>query len=303
MGRTNKFSGVNSIKFNRAFSNDDDCYQYLAEIKWDEGYSCRKCGHANYCKGKKPFSRRCTRCKFDESPTAGTMFDKCKFPLLTAFHIVFKIATKKKGMSSLELSHEFELRQMTCWEFKWKIQQAMQSTESYPLEEVICVDEFFIGGEEEGKRGRSKGKKKLVIVAVEMVEGGMGRAYAKVIENASSKSFEPFFRAHISKDSRIITDEWTGYIPLKKDYPGLEQVKSDKGKGMPEIHNHIMNLKGWLRGIHHHCTKERLQGYLNEFHYRNNRRGNMEGIFDNLVKRMVKYKPMRLNTIDLDSAT
>ena len=303
MGRTNKFSGVNSIKFNRAFSNDDDCYQYLAEIKWDEWYSCRKCGHANYCKGKKPFSRRCTRCKLDESPTAGTMFDKCKFPLLTAFHIVFKIATKKKGMSSLELSHEFELRQMTCWEFKWKIQQAMQSTESYPLEEVICVDEFFIGGEEEGKRARSKGKKKLVIVAVEMVEGGMGRAYAKVIENASSKSFEPFFRAHISKDSRIITDEWTGYIPLKKDYPGLEQVKSDKGKGMPEIHNHIMNLKGWLRGIHHHCTKERLQGYLNEFHYRNNRRGNMEGIFDNLVKRMVKYKPMRLNTIDLDSAT
>lgn len=298
MGRTNKFTGVNSIKFNRAFSNDDDCYQYLADIKWDEGYNCRKCGHINYCKGKKPFSRRCTRCKFDESPTAGTMFDKCKFPLLTAFHIVFKIATKKKGMSSLELSHEFELRQMTCWEFKWKIQQAMQSTENYPLEGVVCVDEFFVGGEEEGKRGRSKGKKKLVIVAVEIVDGGMGRAYAKVVKNASSKSFEPFFSSHISKDSRIITDEWTGYIPLKKDYPGLEQVKSDKGKGMPEIHNHIMNLKGWLRGIHHHCTEERLQGYLNEFHYRNNRRGNMEGIFDNLIKRMVKYKPIRLNTID-----
>ena len=32
---TNKFTGVNSIKFNRAFSNDDDCYQYLEEIKWE----------------------------------------------------------------------------------------------------------------------------------------------------------------------------------------------------------------------------------------------------------------------------
>jgi hypothetical protein len=298
MGSTNKFIGVNSIKFNRAFSNDEDCYHYLAEIKWEDGYKCRKCGNANYCKGKKPNSRRCTRCKFDESPTAGTMFDKCKFPLLTAFHIAFKIATKKKGMSSLELSHEFELRQMTCWEFKWKIQQAMQSTENYPLEGVVCVDEFFVGGEEEGKRGRSKGKKKLVIVAVEIVDGGMGRAYGKVIKDASSKSFEPFFHAHISKDARVITDEWTGYIPLKKDYPNLEQVKSDKGKGLPEIHNHIMNLKGWLRGIHHHCTQERLQGYLNEFHYRNNRRGNMVGIFDNLIKRMVNNAPIRLNTID-----
>jgi len=57
----------------------------------------------------------------------------------------------------LELSQEYELRQMTCWEFKWKIQQAMRSSLQYPLTGLIHVDEFFIGGEEEGKRGRSKG--------------------------------------------------------------------------------------------------------------------------------------------------
>ena len=62
------------------------------------------------------------------------MFDKVKFSLLKAFHIAFKIGTKKKGMSSLELGNEFELRQKTCWEFKWKIQQAMTSSLQYPLE-------------------------------------------------------------------------------------------------------------------------------------------------------------------------
>ena len=122
------FSGVNSIKFNQRFKTDEDCYSYIAAIKWEKGYSCRKCGNLKYIPGKKPFSRRCSKCKYDESPTAGTMFDKTKFSLLIAFHIVFKIGTKKKGMSSLELSHEFELRQKTCWEFKWKIQQAMQSS-------------------------------------------------------------------------------------------------------------------------------------------------------------------------------
>lgn len=297
MGRKNRFTGVNSIKFNRAFATDDDCYRYLADIKWEMGYVCLRCGNENYCLGKKPFSRRCTRCKHDESPTAGTMFDRCKFSLLLAFNIAFKIATKKKGMSSMELSNEFELRQKTCWEFKWKIQQAMQSIETYPLEGVVCVDEFFIGGQQEGVRGRQKGKKKLVLVAIELIGGGMGRGYARVIKDASAESFRPFFKSHISSNARIITDEWTGYIPLKNEYPRLEQVKSDKGKGLPEIHNHIMNLKSWLRGIHHHCTEERLQGYLNEYHYRNNRRGNMEGIFDNLIKRMVKNEPIRLNTI------
>jgi len=45
------------------------------------------------------------------------MFDKCKFPLILAFRIAFKISTKKKKMSILELSQEFELRKKTYWEF------------------------------------------------------------------------------------------------------------------------------------------------------------------------------------------
>ena len=294
MTRENRFTGVNSIKFNRAFLSDDACYRYLSDIKWVDGNVCRKCGNTKYYKGVKPFSRRCLKCKYDESPTSGTMFDKCKFPLQLAFHIAFKISSKKKGMSSIELSAEFELRQKTCWEFKWKVQQAMQSTCSYPLSGKVQVDEFYIGGEEEGKRGRSKGDKKLVIVALEVVNGGVGRAYARFIEDASAESFKPFFRDHIAKDAHVITDEWNGYKPLKKEYPNLEQVKSDKGKGLPDLHLHIMNIKGWLRGIHHHASKDRLQGYLDEYHFRYNRRNNMNTIFDLLIKRMVVNQPKRI---------
>lgn len=77
------------------------------------------------------------------------MFDKIKFPLLIAFHIIFKIGIKKKGMSSIELSHEFDLRQKTCWEFKWKIQQAMNSSLRFPLQGEVHADELCIGGPEE----------------------------------------------------------------------------------------------------------------------------------------------------------
>ena len=115
-----QFLGVNSIKFNTYFQTDADCYKYLSEIKWAAGYCCKHCGYEKYGRGKKPFSRRCIKCQYDESPTVGTMFGKCKFSLLLAFHIAFKISTKKKGMSSLELSEEFELRQKNCWEKKGK---------------------------------------------------------------------------------------------------------------------------------------------------------------------------------------
>lgn len=298
MDERNKFKGVNSIKFYKEFSTDEDCFRYLADIKWNGVFFiCRKCGHSKYYKGVKPFSRRCMKCKYDESPTSGTMFDKCKFPLLLAFHIAFKISTKKKGMSSLELSQEFELRQKTCWEFKWKIQQAMQSSKKHPINGLVHVDEFYIGGEEEDKRGRSKGDKKLVVIALEIVDGGVGRAYAQCIDNSSSASFKPFFEMYISKDAKVITDKWRGYIPIKKTYPNLEQIKSENGKSFQDIHIHIMNLKGWLRGIHHHCSKNRLQGYLDEYHFRYNRRSNMDTIFDSLIKKMVFNNPIRLQSV------
>ena len=281
MNAREKYVGLNSIEFYKRFQTEENCLQYLSAIKWQNGYVCKKCGHTTFCKGAKAYSRRCVKCKYDESPTAQTMFDKIKFSLLIAFHICYKISTKKKGMSSLELSEEFGLRQMTVWQFKWKIQQAMSSSGHHKLEGLVHVDEFLIGEYEEGKVGRSgESKKKLVVVALEILEDkvGVGRAYAQIIESASSKEFRPFFEAYISKEAHIITDIWKGYLPLKKDYHNLEQIPSKKGKNFKQLHIHIMNIQSWLRGIHHHCSKERMQGYLDEYHFRYNRRAFMGSI-------------------------
>lgn len=282
-----KFIGVNSITFNRQFKDDNDCYEYISLVKWEYGFICRKCGCKKYYRGKKPFSRRCLKCKYDESPTVNTMFEKLKFSILVAFHIAFKISTKKKGMSSLELSSEFELRQKTCWFFKQKVQEVMKSSLKSQLTGVIHTDEFVIGGPEEGKKGRSKGSKKLIVLAIEILEDGVGRAYTEVIENSSAKELGGFLEKYVSKDAEIVTDKWRGYTPLKKKFLKLRQVASNDGKNFKELHIHIMNIKGWLRGIHHHCSKKHMQKYLDEYHFRYNRRSNMGTIFDVLIRKMV----------------
>lgn len=289
MSARDKFTGVNSITFNKRFKHDSVCYEYLSLIKWENGFICRKCNYAKYYKGKKAFSRRCLRCKYDESPTANTMFNKLKFSILIAFHIAFKISTKKKGMSSLELSSEFELRQKTCWAFKRKVQLAMRSSLKSPLTGMVHVDEFVIGGPEEGKKGRSKGLKKLIVLAIEILEDGVGRAYAEVIENSSAKELGGFLVKYVSKDAEVTTDKWRGYLPLKMEFLKLKQVASEDGKNFKELHIHIMNIKGWLRGIHHHCSKKHMQNYLDEYHFRYNRRSNMGTIFDVLIRKMVNY--------------
>lgn len=113
------------LEFESAFSSDEKCLEFLANEKWKDGYVCRKCGHTNYCKGKTPFSRRCTRCKHDESATAHTIFHRCKINLTEAFEIAYMVC-KTPGISSYNLSRKLEKRQMTCWKFKKKITECIE---------------------------------------------------------------------------------------------------------------------------------------------------------------------------------
>ncbi len=88
-------------------------------------------------------------------------------------------------MSSLELSEEYGLRQKTCWEFKWKIQQAMQSSKNTSIYRRSTYREFYVGEEEEGVVEQKAGKKKLIVVALEMQGVEFGKAYAQVIDDVS----------------------------------------------------------------------------------------------------------------------
>lgn len=73
--------------------------------------------------------------------------------------------------------------------------------------------EFYVGEEEEGVVGQKAGKKKLIVVALEMQGVEFGKAYAQVIDDVSSKSFKPSFETYINKDTTVITNEWNGYKP------------------------------------------------------------------------------------------
>ncbi len=145
-----RFKSLTIMEFQQKFSDSVTCMAYLAEIKWRDGYSCKKCGHGNYCDGKAAYSRQCTSCRYVESPTANTLFHRVRFDLLKAFYIVYFVSTNKKGITSTELSRKLGLRQKTCWAFKRKVMKAMGSSGKHPLEGNVEVDEFVVGGQESG---------------------------------------------------------------------------------------------------------------------------------------------------------
>ncbi len=114
------------------FSSETACLQFIADQKWTDGFVCRQCGHTNYCAGKKPSSRRCTRCKKEESATANTLFHRCHIPITEAFRMVYLVC-KDPSISSYELSRQMDKRQMTCWKMKSKLIECIEQKGSVDI--------------------------------------------------------------------------------------------------------------------------------------------------------------------------
>lgn len=138
-------------EFSQIYPDKEACLSYLAEMKWANGYHCRKCGHDNYCEGREPFARRCTRCRYVESATAYTLLQKCKFPIVKAFYAVFLLFTHKGNFSALEFSRILDLRRATCWSFSQKVFQAMARQAAHTPWEASSWTQLLLDSTDSGE--------------------------------------------------------------------------------------------------------------------------------------------------------
>ena len=203
------------------------------------------------------------------------------------------MSTSSKSLSSVQMGKRFDIRQGTAWFFMQKVRRSMKSSQKYPLSELVHVDEFTVGGMEEGKPGRSyDSKKKKAVIAVELSEKQkIKRVYIKSINDYSAKSLTPIFEQHINPSAKIVTDKWRGYEPLKEIY-NIEQKYSCQGKNFKELHTVIMQVKSWLRAVPTHVSNWHIQAYFDEFCFRINRSIFKETIFHKTITRMVDEKPI-----------
>lgn len=128
---------------NELMQDGDKVLKFVADIKWEQGYTCRNCGHTNYCEGKTPSARRCTRCKKEESATAHTIFHNIKFPVNKAFFIAYNVCVLGTELSSYNFSDQLGLNQMTCWKFRKRIQNCMMKIElndKTKIQKILMAD-------------------------------------------------------------------------------------------------------------------------------------------------------------------
>ena len=281
------FKGQNLLEFAERFKSDEDCLEYLAYMKWSEEYTCIKCGHSA-SQTRSNFSRICNKCSHIESATANTLFHKVKFGIRKAFFICFEMSTTTKSLSASYIAERFGVTEKTARLFMHKVREAMKSSGNNPMDGNVHIDEFVVGGKEEGKVGRSyNSKKKKVICAVQLTEEGkVKRMYSMKINDYSSKELKKLFVAHVSPDAKVTTDLWKGYRPLMSEYK-ITQIKSANGTNFKALHTMIHQVKSWIRTTYSWVSEFNINRYLDEFCYRINRSLMKENIFNNIIRRMV----------------
>ena len=117
-------------EFKGIYKDETACCEFLEELKWINGYTCKKCGSLEYCKDDSTLMRRCKKCNYKESITCGTIFHRLRFPIDKAFYILILTSTGRE-INISQLSNTINLRMKTCWEFHNKVKGIMQTRKRF----------------------------------------------------------------------------------------------------------------------------------------------------------------------------
>lgn len=290
---------ANQMEFEEMFKTEQDCIDYLASLRWPDGFECPQCGSIRFWKKNKG-RYECRDCHKETTVTNNTMFHKTTKPLLIWFRAIWWMVAQKNGVSAKGLQKILGLGSyQTAWTWLHKFRRLMVLNGRSKLRGTVEVDEVLVGGKTQGKRGRGAEGKSLVAVAVEVKGRKTGRVRLEKIADASGKSLKSFIERNIELSSIIITDGWPSYSELKKmGYTHKIQksvVKEEGEEILPHVHRIASLLKRWLLGTHQsYLNKNKLGYYLDEYVFRYNRRtSNSRGLlFMRLLEQAVVAEPV-----------
>jgi transposase-like protein/ribosomal protein L37AE/L43A len=292
------------IEFESRFSTEEGCRQYLIQLRWPEGFQCPRCGGKEYWQIREMLFQ-CTKCSHQTSATAGTIFQDTHLPLKIWFRAMWWVTGQKDGASALGLKRVLGCSYKTAWMLLHKFRRAMVRPGRERLSGNIEVDETYLGGLEEGLRGRQIEDKSLIAIAAQFKGKRIGRIRMKRVSDASAESLQGFIQESADAGSTIHTDGWLGYENLeRKGYSHNVVILSRNRKSpsdlLPRVHRIASLLKRWLMSTHQGAiSREHLDYYLDEYVFRFNRRtSEYRGkLFYRLVQQAAQISPVTFRGI------
>src|ERR1039458_3916693 len=286
-------------EFESWFATEQACRDYLFRLRWPEGFRCPRCDGDQYW----PVRLILLECR-KRSSRMGHGGDDLPRHTQAAGGLVSRHVLGHNAEERCQrLGQQMVLglgSYKTAWTWLHKLRRAMVRPRRDRLSGRVEVDETYLGGLEEGVRGRQTERKSLIVIAAQEDGPGIGRIRMKRIPDASANSLMDFVKEALEPGSTVHTDGRVGYDPLEgrgyaHDITFLKGKKESASELMPRVHRIASLLKRWILGTHQGAVShEHLEYYLDEFTFRFNRRrsSNRGKLFYRLAQQAVAIDPV-----------
>jgi transposase-like protein len=298
-------SRTSLMEFMRDFPDDAACLEWLWRERWSEDGThadCPKCKQRRAFKRYATTQRRqswtCTKCGHHVHPTAGTIFHKSSTSLHLWFYALYLMTSTRCGISAKHLERELGVNYKTAWRMLNKIRNDLMDEDGIgPLSGDVEVDETAYGGKPRASLTRQGREAVNAHVAARPTVMGMversGRVKARVVPSRTHHTLMGNVVEHVLPGSMVFTDEYTGYTGLGKRYWHFRIPHAQKIYVQGDVHTQTIEgffglVKSGIRGTYHSVSRRWLQGYLNEYAWRYNRRSDERSQFQSLLLRSAR---------------
>lgn len=276
--------------FNKQFPDENACLEWLRQQRFPKMIPCPVCKEAHLfhrVKNRKVYE--CDRCGYQISPTAGTILHKSPTPLKSWFYAAFLMASTKTGISAKQLERELGVTYKTAWRIFKEVRKLMAKDVS-PLTGQVEVDETYIGGKRQGRRGRGAAGKTVVMGMVERE----GSAITKVVPDVKRHTLLPMIIKNITPPNMttIFTDEMHSYktvATLGYVHEAVQHAAKQYVKGIAHVNTMESlwsTIKRGIDGVNHSVSPLYLQSYLDSYVFRYNHRKDETPMFCSLLNRI-----------------
>ncbi|MFT4259873.1 IS1595 family transposase [Microbacterium sp.] len=293
------------LEFQDWFATDAACLDYLALLRWPDGFVCPKCGVSAQAWRIAGGLWMCRACGRQTSVTAGTIFDRTRSPLRMWFHAAWYITSQKTGVSAQGLQRMLGLRSYeTAWAWMHKFRRAMIVPGRELLHGTVELDETYVGGVSRGHSGRSSTKVGVMVAAEMLGVKKLGRIRLEPSPHESLQLIS-FAQRVIEPGALIRTDgaqELKRLVKLGYQHERHVELGSDVPAhvSLYGVHTIASLLKRWLEGtLHQGISNDHLGYYLDEFTFRFNRRASRSRglLFYRLLQQAMHTDPAPLPTL------
>jgi len=287
MAKEDKYS-IKNLKAD--FPNDEACLEYLFDTFHSRECSCG--GRYSRLKGKENRKKfQCSKCRFQISPTANTIFHKSSTDLTLWFHAIFIFSNAKSGISAKEMERQLGVTYKTAWRILKLIRESLTQG-NFRLRGDVEMDEAYFGGKGDGGEYNKNYSKVMydkskVIAAVER----RGQMRAKRVSNVSAGTIREFIDENIDlENTRLLTDSsnryGSGYNRETVNHKQKQYAKGDVH--INNVESFWAHVKRSIKGTHKVISKKYLQTYLDAFVFHYNNRHSDRLRFDVLLSAVVK---------------